>query len=403
MCKVEIIAGSITSVQGFKAAGVVAGIKKNELLDLALVYSTAPATAAAVFTTNKVKAAPVLVSMEHIAGGRARAIVVNSGNANACNGEQGLQDARRMADLAADQLQLPAREVLVASTGVIGQNLPMAMLESGIPAVCAALNSNGGSQAARAIMTTDTFPKEVAVQVVIGGQKVTMAGMAKGSGMIHPNMATMLGFLATDANVAAPVLAQALREAVKDTFNMVTVDGDTSTNDCVFLLANGLAGNREISGNGDDYHSFYAALMAACRELARAIAQDGEGATKLVTVVVENATSTDDARKIAKAVAGSSLVKAAVFGSDANWGRIICAAGYAEAEFDPSRVDIYLGEEQVAAGGCGLPFNEERAAAILGQQEVIVRLNLNLGQVTATAWGCDLTYDYVKINGSYRS
>ncbi|KAF1085173.1 Arginine biosynthesis bifunctional protein ArgJ [Sporotomaculum syntrophicum] len=396
------IAGGITSPLGFTAAGAVGAIK-YERKDVALVYSDREAAAAGVFTTNIVKAAPVLLTMEHIKDGKARAVVANSGNANACVGPQGLEDARAMAGEAAQQLGLAAEQVLVASTGVIGQPLPMDRVLSGVRQAAAQLSREGGHDAAIAIMTTDTVAKEAAVTVELGGVQVTIGGMAKGSGMIHPNMATMLCFITTDAAINSDLLHQALTGAVERTFNMITVDGDTSTNDMVLVLANGAAGNRPISGEDADYAAFGAALEAVCRKLAIACAADGEGATRLLEVRVHGAATRQDARLVARAVASSSLVKAAVFGKDANWGRIICAAGYSGASFNPDVVDIFVGDIQVAKNGGALAFNEEKATGMLSGRQVIFTIDLHNGEHSATAWGCDLTYDYVRINGSYRT
>lgn len=398
------VAGGITAPKGFVAAGVHAGLKK-EKMDLALIVSEVPATAAAVYTRNRVKAAPLLVTRENLKSGIARAIVCNSGNANACTGERGYRDAREMAALTAAAVGCEPWQVVVASTGVIGVPLPMDKISAGIRAAAEKLGVDGGSDAAAAIMTTDTIKKEIAVQMTLGGVTVTIGGIAKGSGMIHPNMGTMLCFLTTDVAMEREDLEQALRAVVDRTFNMVTVDGDTSTNDMAVILANGCAGNPPLTI--EDHAVFRAALEYVCRELARLIARDGEGATKLITVKVRGAASEGEARLVARTVAGSNLVKSAVFGADANWGRILCAAGYSGAEIDPNRVDIYLesraGCEQMARDGEGLAFCEDSAAAILREEEITIILDLKQGTAAATAWGCDLTYDYVKINASYRT
>jgi glutamate N-acetyltransferase/amino-acid N-acetyltransferase len=399
----ELCQGGVTAPAGFRAGAAAAGIKHKGKRDVAVLYSTVPAVAAGVFTTNRVKAAPLLLTMGHLAGGRARAVVVNSGNANACNGEQGMRDALAMALETASVLGVPGDQVVVASTGVIGQKMPVERVLDGIRAAAGALNRDGGAYAAEAIMTTDTMPKEAAVRVKIGGQTVTIGGMAKGSGMIHPNMATMLCFLTTDAAVGAGPLRQALKYAVDRSFNMITVDQDTSTNDMAVILANGLAGNREIKGEGDDFLLFRNALAAVCEKLAITVARDGEGATKLIEVEVKNAPTETDARLAARSVAASNLFKAAVFGRDANWGRVICAAGYSGANFDPDRVDIFLGDEPVARDGSGLSFDEERVLEILSGDTVKVTLDFKSGDAGATAWGCDLTCDYVRINGDYRT
>jgi len=399
----EFISGGVTAAAGFLAGTAFARIKRKLKRDLTVLYSTVPASAAGVFTSNKVKAAPVLVTMDRIAAGGARALVVNSGNANACNGEQGMRDALAMAAEAAAALGIPEEDVLVASTGVIGQRMPMERVLPGIRAAVAALAPDGGAPAAEAIMTTDTCPKEAAVRLELGGKPVTVGGMAKGSGMIHPNMATMLCFVTTDAAISSACLKQALKHAVDRSFNMVTVDGDTSTNDMALVLANGLAGNKGIDGEGPDYALFRDALTEVCVRLAVVVARDGEGATRLIEVEVRNAATERDARLAARAVASSSLVKAAIFGRDANWGRVICAAGYSGACFSPGKVDIFLGDEQVAGDGGALAFSEERALEILGRDTVKITLDFKDGPYGATAWGCDLTYDYVKINADYRT
>lgn len=396
------IDGGVTAARGYLAAGVSAGIK-NGKQDVAVLYSPESAVVAGVFTTNIVKAAPLQVTMARLENNRARVLVVNSGNANACNGEQGLIDAVAMAAEAASRLGLPEDEVLVSSTGVIGQPLPMDKVIPGVRRAVEALHTEGGHNAALAIMTTDTVSKEYAVQVDIGGQTVTVGGMAKGSGMIHPNMATMLAFITTDAAVTPGALSQILREAVDDSFNMITVDGDTSTNDMVLIMANGVAGNQEIQSRAPGYELFQAAVTKVCTELAVAVAKDGEGATKLLEIRVRNACSRSDARRAARAVAASSLVKSAFFGADANWGRILCAAGYSGACFKPEKVDIFLGPLQVAGDGGALPFSEEQAAEILNEEQITVDIDFKDGTACATAWGCDLSYEYVKINGSYRT
>lgn len=407
MKEYKLVPGGITAVQGFKASGIHAGLKKAKK-DLALIYSELPAVAAGVFTTNKVKAAPLLFDMEQLKKPTCRAIVVNSGNANACTGPQGLEDAKAMAVKTAEELGCQVEEVLVSSTGVIGVRMPMEKVLAGIPKAAKELSSEGGSLAAEAIMTTDTFPKEISFKFELNGQQVTIGAMAKGSGMIHPNMGTMLGFITTDVAIAKDLLQETLVAVVEKTFNMITVDGDTSTNDMVVVLANGAAGNEPLATKDDPgYQSFCEALSFACTYLAKEIAKDGEGATKLLTVQVLSAPSEQDARLAAKAVCSSSLVKTALFGEDANWGRILAAVGYSGADFDPNKVNICIksraGEEQVAADGAGLAFDEEKAKKILAEEEVFFIVDLNLGEAKATAWGCDLTYDYVKINGSYRT
>ncbi|KUK41433.1 MAG: Arginine biosynthesis bifunctional protein ArgJ [Clostridia bacterium 62_21] len=395
------VGGGVTAAAGFLASGLNTGIKKSKK-DLALILSEIPCAAAGVFTTNRVKAAPVLLTRERLAAGRAQAVVVNSGNANACTGPRGLDDARAMAAMAAEVLGVPEELVLVASTGVIGVPLPLEKLKAGIPRAAAGLRRGGNTDAAEAILTTDTTVKEAAVTFTLGGRQVTVGGMAKGSGMIHPNMATMLAFLTTDAAIAPAVLHRAFRAAADVSFNMISVDGDTSTNDMAVILANGLAGNEPIT-NADAAAPFLAALQEVCVALAKAIARDGEGATRLIEVRVKGAPTVNDARLAARAVAASNLVKAAVFGRDANWGRILCAAGYSGAAFDPARCDIFLGNLLVAHDGAGVPFDEEHARHVLAQDPVLITLDMKAGTAEAAAWGCDLTYDYVKINASYRS
>lgn len=398
----EINDGGVTSPQGFLAAGVKAYIKKDKK-DLAVIYSELPAAAAGVFTTNRVKAAPLLITMEHIKDGRAQAIVVNAGNANACTGEPGLKNAVATAQKAGELLHIDSHDVIVTSTGVIGVQLPMDRVLAGVASAVGELSRDSGGEAAEAIMTTDTVPKKVAVEFTVGGKKAVIGGMAKGSGMIHPNMATMLGFITTDTAVSPALLEQALKYAVHRTFNMITVDGDTSTNDMVAVLANGMAGNPEIAAEGSDYVAFREALLYVCTYLAKLVAKDGEGATKLVEVRVVNAVSEEDAKKAAMAVANSNLVKTAVFGEDANWGRIICAVGYSGAEFDPAEVDIFIGDEKMCAAGTPLDFSEQRAKKILARDEVAILVDLKAGGAEATAWTCDFSYDYVKINADYRT
>ena len=394
--------GGVTSPLGFRAAGVEAEIKKDRK-DLAVIFSDVPAAVAGVFTTNRVKAAPLVVTGEHIKNGRAQAIVVNAGNANACTGEQGQANAVATAQKAGGLLQIDPNDVIVTSTGVIGVQLPMDRVLTGVEKAVGALYRNGGADAARAIMTTDTVPKEIAVEFTLSGKKAIIGAMAKGSGMIHPNMATMLGFVTTDAAVSPALLDQALKFAVNKTFNMVTVDGDTSTNDMVVVLANGLSGGPEIKAENEDFNIFCDALLYVCTYLAKLIAKDGEGATKLVEVRVVNAGTEEDAKKAAKAIANSNLVKTAIFGEDANWGRIICAVGYSGAQFDPARVDITIGDEKMCADGTPLNFSEERAKKILERDEVAILVDLKDGAAEATAWTCDFSYDYVKINADYRT
>ncbi|MHB1126628.1 MAG: bifunctional ornithine acetyltransferase/N-acetylglutamate synthase [Bacillota bacterium] len=400
------IPGGVTAAPGFKAAGVGAGIKKSGL-DIALIVSDVPASAAGVYTRNLIKSASLQLAMEHLDRGEARAVVVNSGNANACNGPQGFADARLMAGMVAEQLNLETDQVVVASTGVIGVPLPMERVTAGITKAVQQLAREGGAVAARAIMTTDTFPKEVAVRFNLGGREVLMGGMAKGSGMIHPNMATMLAFVTTSAAIDSKLLQHALRQAADKSFNMITVDGDTSPNDTLVILANGTAKNPPVAEENDDYRLFSEALTYICVQLAKMIARDGEGATKLIEVWVKGARTEEDACTAAKAVAGSNLVKTAMFGKDANWGRILTAVGYSGARFEPGLVDIWLsspaGMEQVAASGGGLPFNEELARQILSRDEVAIIIDLKEGQGDAIVWSCDFSYDYVKINADYRT
>jgi len=407
MVELKEISGGITAVPGFMAAGVAAGLKKANKKDVALVYSDNPASAAAVFTKNKVKAAPILVNMQNLTKGEARAVVVNSGNANACTGEQGLKDAREMVQMAAKILGITSEQVIVASTGVIGHNLPLHKVTAGIEECAGRLSDKGGTDAAEAIMTTDTYAKEYAVQVNIGQKPVVIGGMAKGSGMINPNMATMLGFLARDVNISKDLLKMALTTVADETFNMITVDGDTSTNDMVTLMATGTAGNPLIEEINADFKDFVAALKQVAMHLAKEIIRDGEGATKVVTINVKGAYTQKDAQTAALSVANSNLVKTAFFGEDANWGRIFTAVGYSGAEFNPSRVDISIessaGKEQMLAQGAGLKFDEQKAKNILAEKEISVWIDLNAGDKDAVAWTCDFSYDYVKINADYRT
>jgi glutamate N-acetyltransferase/amino-acid N-acetyltransferase len=398
--------GSITSAAGFQAAGVACGLKAGQELDLALIYSDSQCHAACVFTTNLFPAAPVLYDRAILAVNRdnLRAVVINSGCANACTGEQGLDRAHESARLAADALSVTPNSVLVMSTGVIGAQLNMDAIATGIPMARQQLSRDGGHAAARAIMTTDTRPKEIAVRAKIGGSEVTIAGMAKGAGMIHPNMATMLSLITTDAYVEAALLDTALREAVDCSFNRITIDGDTSTNDTVLVLANGLAGNAAIqSDHSHDYSQFVSALTQVSTHLAHSIVRDGEGATKFVTITVEGAASEDQALCAAKSVAHSSLVKTALFGEDANWGRVICAVGYSGIEAIPERTALWFGDEQVVAAGQPTGASEDRLKEILSAQDIDITVNLGLGGATATVWTSDLSYDYVKINAHYRT
>jgi len=393
-----IPSGSVTSALGFLAGAVHAGIKSEDELDLAILCSEVPCKAAGVFTTNQIKSAPVILSQKHIAKGRAQAVVANSGCANACMGGQGLADARGMANLAAAKLGISPEEVLVASTGIIGVPLPMDKIKAGIPKIKP--TKEGGHDFCRAIMTTDTRPKELAVQIDLKGTKFTIGGVAKGIGMIHPNMATLLCFIATDAVVDTDFLPAALQKAVDCSFNMVSIDGDTSPNDCAFLLANGLAGNEPIDlDNGGDFQE---ALSAVCTHLAKSMARDGEGATKLIEVIVERAGDQDGARPAARTIAGSPLVKAAIHGNDPNWGRIVAALGRSGARVREDRLDVYLNDVCVMKQGCPAPFSkEEMISALSNSDNVLIRLCLNLGDGEATAWGCDLSEEYVRINSRY--
>ena len=403
----KIITGGVCAAKGFQANGIHCGIRKNHSKkDLALIYSEVPANAAAVYTTNLVKGAPLLVTKTHISDGKARAVICNSGNANTCNAD-GIEIAEAMSALVAKQLSIPASDVVVASTGVIGQPLKLDPIAAGLPALAEGLNPDGSAAAAEAIMTTDTVRKEIAVEFELGGVTCHLGGIAKGSGMIHPNMATMLVFLTTDAAISAEMLQKALSGDVAGTFNMVSIDGDTSTNDMVTILANGMAGNAEISCEGADFTAFMTALNTVTVQLCRCIAGDGEGATKLLECRVEGAKDLSTARTVAKSVICSSLLKAAMFGADANWGRVLCAIGYSGADVDVQRVDVAFkspkGIVEVCKNGAGVPFSEEEAKAVLLEKEIEILVNLNSGDAAATAWGCDLTYDYVKINGDYRT
>ena len=400
----------VTAPKGFQAASGAAGIKNNGSPDMALIFSEVPCRAAGTFTTNIVKAAPVKWD-QHIVYdiGQAQAVVVNSGIANACTGAEGYDCCRKTADAAADAFAVPADQVLVASTGVIGRQIPVDKIVGGISLLKPQLadTREAAAAAARAIMTTDTVPKEVSVSFALGGATVTIGGMCKGSGMIHPNMCTMLSFLTTDAMISQAMLQAALSDVVQDTYNMVSVDGDTSTNDTVLLLANGLAGNAEITEKNGDYEIFRDALFALNRELARKIAGDGEGATALFEVKIIGAQSKEQAVTLAKSVVSSSLTKAAIYGHDANWGRILCAMGYSGAEFDPEKVDLYFesaaGRIQIIAEGVDTGYSEEEATRILSEPEVTAIADVHMGSAEATAWGCDLTHEYVSINADYRS
>ena len=404
---IKTISGGVTAAAGFTASGVHCGIRHNKTKkDSALIVSECPAAAAAVYTTNLVKGAPLTVTKRHIENGYARAIICNSGNANTCNAD-GEEIAEKMSTLLADALAIDPTDVVVASTGVIGQPLPIEPIASGIPMLVSALSKDGSDAAAEGIMTTDVVKKEIAVEFSVGGVTCHLGGIAKGSGMIHPNMATMLVFLTSDVAISPKMLQKALSGDIANTFNMVSVDGDTSTNDMVVLLANGRAGNAEICEDGEDFAVFMKALNTVTTYLCRRIAGDGEGATKLLECHVSGALSDEVAKKAAKSVICSSLVKAAMFGSDANWGRVLCALGYAGVPIDVTGVGVSFrskaGTVEVCRDGAGIPFSEEEAKKILLEEEIEILVTLKDGTASATAFGCDLTYDYVKINGDYRT
>ena len=404
-------AGAVTAAQGFQAAGVHAGIKTSNHTkkDVAMIYSTVPCVVAGVFTTNVVKAAPVRYDMEIVKKGVARAIVVNSGNANACTGQQGMDDVKETAEYAGGLMGINSDEVLVCSTGVIGHTLPMDRIKEGIASAHSALSDSpeGGHDAAQAILTTDVYLKEISYTIDLDGVPVTIGGIAKGSGMICPNMATMLAFITTDASIEGNVLKKLMKEAADLSFNQISVDGDMSTNDTMLMMANGLAGNAKIEEGTKNYDLFKEALLKITAYLAKKIARDGEGATHLFEAEVINAPDEKSARKIAKSVINSSLLKAAVFGADANWGRVLCAIGYAGAQVDVRRVDVAFasaaGSVDVCKNGAGIPVDEAFATRVLSEDEIQINIRLGDGDAAATAWGCDLTYDYVKINGDYRS
>ncbi len=404
------IAGGVCAAKGFRAAGIHVGVKTHNVQkkDVALIVSDVMCAAAGVFTTNVVKAAPVLVSRAHLADGKAKAIVCNSGNANAC-APQGEENAERMCDAAAKAIGCASGDVLVASTGVIGQTLKVDVIEDGVPKLYALLEASEAASdaAAHAIMTTDTVKKEVAVETTVGGKTVRMGGIAKGSGMIHPNMGTMLCFLTTDCAISPEMIHAALLETAQVSFNRISVDGDTSTNDTCIVLANGMAGNAEITEKNEDYAAFLEALKVLCTKLARMMAKDGEGAKHLITCTVQGAASEKSAETIAKSVISSTLTKAAIFGCDANWGRVLCAMGYSGESFDPDKVDVHFasgaGDIAVCEQGRGLPFDEELAKKILSEDEVEINIRMGEGDGACTCWGCDITYDYIKINGDYRT
>ena len=407
MTDIKQISGGVCAPQGFSGAGIHCGIRKNHTKrDLALILSSVPASAAAVYTTNLVKGAPLEVTKKHLENGIARAVICNSGNANTCNAD-GIEIAETTCELLAKELGIAAEDVIVASTGVIGQRMSIEPFKTGIPVLCAALGENNSALVGEAIMTTDTKLKEAAVEFTAGGKTCRLGGIAKGSGMIHPNMATMLVFLTTDCAISPEMLKKALSSDVQDTFNMVSVDGDTSTNDMVSIMANGLAGNAEISSEGEDFESFMKALNSVTVYLCRCIAGDGEGATKLLECSVTGAKDRSAAKTVARGVICSSLLKAAMFGADANWGRVLCAVGYSGADVDIHKVDVAFhskaGTVKVCKDGAGIDFSEDEAKKILSESEIDILVSLGDGSASATAWGCDLTYDYVKINGDYRT
>ena len=403
----NMISGGVCAAKGFKASGIHCGIRKNRTKrDLALIVSDVVANAAAVYTTNLVKGAPLTVTKQNIADGKAQAVICNSGNANTCNAN-GIEIAQAMCALVQEHTGVKASDVVVASTGVIGQPLDITPIANGIPALVESLSAEGGAAAAEAIMTTDTIMKEVAVEFTAGGKTCRLGGIAKGSGMIHPNMATMLVFITTDCAISSEMLQKALSSDIANTFNMLSVDGDTSTNDMVTVLANGLAGNAEIVAEGEDFTAFMQALNSVTVSLCRTIAGDGEGATKLLECKVSGGKTEAIAKTVAKSVICSSLVKAAMFGADANWGRVLCAIGYSGAKVDVTKIDVSFrspaGKIDVCKNGAGIPFSEEVAKQVLLQKEIEILVGMNDGEAEATAWGCDLTYDYVKINGDYRT
>ncbi len=403
----KIISGGVCASKGFTANGVHCGIRHNRTKrDLALISSEVPATTAAVYTTNLVKGAPLVVTKKHIENGIASAIICNSGNANTCNAN-GIEIAEQMSGLVASALNIPADDVVVASTGVIGQPLNIEPIKKGMESLAKGLSSDNGLLAAEAIMTTDVAVKEIAVEFNIGDKVCHIGGIAKGSGMIHPNMATMLVFITSDVNISSEMLLKALKSDIQETFNMISVDGDTSTNDMVVVLANGLAKNTKIESEGKDFEEFMKALNTVNVSLCRMIAGDGEGATKLLECAVEGAKELEIAKTVAKSVICSSLTKAAMFGADANWGRVLCAIGYSGADVDVNKIDVSFiskkGEIAVCKNGSGVDFSEEKAKEILLEKEITIAVNLNDGEFNSKAWGCDLTYDYVKINGDYRT
>ena len=406
--EIKYIDGGVTAPKGFLASGIYCGIKQGSVKkDLALIYSEVPAKASGMFTKNKVKGAPIYICKDHLSNKKAQAIIINSGNANTCTGDDGLSKAKKMTALQAKALNLKADDVLVASIGVIGVPLNIDAIKDGIPLLTEKLSKSGNQDAASAIMTTDTFMKELAAEFYIGDTKVTLGTMAKGSGMIEPNMGTMLSFITTDISISPQLLDEALKSTVTITYNRVSVDGDTSTNDSIFILANGQANNPTITEKDENYYTFVNVLKEINTIMAKNIAKDGEGATKLLECQVIGATNEKDAVLFGKSVINSSLVKTAMFGSDANWGRILCALGYANVDFDPEKVDVSFescaGEIEVCKNGSSVAFDEDKAKKVLDQKEIIIKINLSQGECTAYVWGCDLSYEYVKINGDYRS
>ncbi|MBE6828397.1 MAG: bifunctional glutamate N-acetyltransferase/amino-acid acetyltransferase ArgJ [Ruminococcaceae bacterium] len=403
----KFIDGGICAAEGFKASGIHCGIRKNrDKNDLSLIYSEVPCNAAAVYTLNLVKGAPLTVTKKHLSNGIAQAVICNSGNANTCNAD-GIEIAETMSTLCAEELGISADDMVVASTGVIGQPLDITPIKNGIPKLVNSLSHDGCDSAAEGIMTTDTVKKEIAVEFTVDGKICHIGGIAKGSGMIHPNMATMLVFITSDVNINSEMLSSALSGDIQNTFNMISVDGDTSTNDMVTVLANGKAGNKEITADGENFKTFMKALNTVTVALCRKIAGDGEGATKLLECRVNGAKDLKTAKTVAKSVICSSLLKAAMFGADANWGRVLCAIGYSGADVDVGRIDVSFkskaGEIPVCKNGSGIAFSEEKAKEILTEEEIEILVSLNSGEYSSVAWGCDLTYDYVKINGDYRT
>ena len=404
---IKFVDGSVTAPRGFVASGVHCGIRKNKnKRDLALIYCEKPCAAAAIYTTNLVKSAPILVTRANLENGTAQAVICNSGNANNCNSD-GIEVAEKTCALVAKALNIDAKDVIVGSTGVIGQKLPIDPIANSIPELVSALSKEGATNAAEAIMTTDLVKKEYAVETEIGGKTVYIGGIAKGSGMIHPNMATMLCFITTDAAISADMLKIAVKTVADKSFNMVSVDGDTSTNDTLAVMASGLAENAEITEQNEDYNIFVEALTVLCRKLSKEMAKDGEGASKLLVCKVSGAKTEKDAKGVAKSVVCSSLLKAAMFGSDANWGRVLCAIGYSGCDVDINKVDVSFaskaGKVDVCKNGAGIDFSEELAKTVLTEDEIDIVVELNDGNGVAEAYGCDLTYEYVKINGDYRS